>query len=529
MAAAKTDRGIPLSTLSTKFLHTNSTSHTGPFSAIAELIDNAYDPDAKEIWIDKTQIKKNECLTFRDNGSGVSRDLMHEMLSFGFSDKKAVNGKPPIGMYGNGFKCGSMRLGKDAIILSKSKNGLCVGMLSQTYLEKIGAKHISVPIISIRKPEAKQIKWRENDRASLRDILAHSPFNTEEELLTELRAIEGPTGTKIIIWNLRSTSEGNTELDFTTANDIRILYDDIDTSDTSVPEIHSSLRAYCSILYLETSMRINIRGQMVATHNISEGLRYSNNLFTYKPDSVEQKIPITFGDNKSKEHYGLMMYYKNRLIKAYHRVGCQLRAKHKIGIGVIGVIECNYLKPTHNKQDFEDDKPYRNTIKALAAKLQDYSGNKRKNSSANVEDTDDSDEMAYNDHRLQETSTPNTPQTSGEGTSGTKRPRRNCDRGESETDRVLRSSAAENVEISREELLVAKGRLTQEKQDLAKQIDELSAQVEKWKKETCTCKQYRASLKREVNNGIDALRNKVQTLGKDIRTHPPGPTSQQHH
>ena len=65
-----------------------------------------------------------------------------------------MNGKHPIGMYGNGFKSGSMRLGRDAIVLSKSKNGLCVGMLSQTYLEKIGGKHIGVPIISFNKQEA---------------------------------------------------------------------------------------------------------------------------------------------------------------------------------------------------------------------------------------------------------------------------------------------------------------------------------------------------------------------------------------
>ncbi|CAL8369157.1 unnamed protein product [Arctogadus glacialis] len=158
MAAAQMERGVPLSTLCPKYLHTNSTSHTWPFSAIAELIDNAYDPDvnAKQIWIDKTQIKDMECLTFMDNGNGLSSDKMLKMLSFGYSDKKAVNGKHPIGMYGNGFKSGSMRLGQDAIVLSKSKNDLCVGMLSQTYLKKIGAKQITVPIISIKKPEAKE-------------------------------------------------------------------------------------------------------------------------------------------------------------------------------------------------------------------------------------------------------------------------------------------------------------------------------------------------------------------------------------
>ncbi len=44
------------------------------------------------------------------------------------------------------------------------------------------------------------------DGASLRAILTHSLFNSEKELFAELRAISaaGPTGTRIIIWNLRT-------------------------------------------------------------------------------------------------------------------------------------------------------------------------------------------------------------------------------------------------------------------------------------------------------------------------------------
>lgn len=63
------------------FLHTNSTSHTWPFSAVAELIDNAYDPDvnAKQIWIDKTVINDCICLTFTDNGNGMTSDKLHKM------------------------------------------------------------------------------------------------------------------------------------------------------------------------------------------------------------------------------------------------------------------------------------------------------------------------------------------------------------------------------------------------------------------------------------------------------------------
>ncbi|CAL8390354.1 unnamed protein product [Gadus morhua 'NCC'] len=214
----------------------------------------------------------------------------------------------------------------------------------------------------------------EEHRASLKDILEHSPFNTAQELLTELIAIGGPTGTKIIIWNLRRTSEEITELDFTTENDIRIICDDLDTSD---PE--------------------------------------------------KKIIPIIFGDNKSKQHYGLMMYYNNRLIKAYHRVGCQLKARNRRSVGVIGVIECNHLTPTHNKQDFDNDDAYRNTIQNVASKLREYSLKRRNNPGDNepIEETDD--ERPDEDDQLQE--------TSGEGPSGTKRPRRNCDEGEPERDR----------------------------------------------------------------------------------------------
>ena len=45
-------------------------------------VDNAYDPDvdAKQIWIDKTQIKDKECLTFMDDGNGLNYHKMHRML-----------------------------------------------------------------------------------------------------------------------------------------------------------------------------------------------------------------------------------------------------------------------------------------------------------------------------------------------------------------------------------------------------------------------------------------------------------------
>lgn len=82
--------------------------------------------------------------------------LFLSISSFGYSDKTAVNGQKPIGMYGNGFKSGSMSLGKDAIVFSKSKRVLCVGLLSQTYLAEIGAQQIIVPIVCFERGPGNQ-------------------------------------------------------------------------------------------------------------------------------------------------------------------------------------------------------------------------------------------------------------------------------------------------------------------------------------------------------------------------------------
>ncbi|XP_036428173.1 MORC family CW-type zinc finger protein 3a [Colossoma macropomum] len=385
--AAQTDRGIPLSALCPKFLHTNSTSHTWPFSAVAELIDNAYDPDvkARQFWIDKTIIKGEDCLIFMDNGAGMEYDKMHKMLSFGFSDKQTINGHVPVGLYGNGFKSGSMRLGKDAIVFSKKAGTMCVGMLSQTYLQKIGAENVIVPIVRFKSvgqticPEPEHV-------ASLQDILRHSLFQTEDELHSELKAIDNcsasSTGTRIIIWSLRKTPLNTSEFDFEHDRyDIRIpaeVYEStkeqnkrLECGIQSAPESTCSLRAYCSILYLKPRMQIIIRGQKVKTQLISKSLAHIVK-DSYKPQFLSKHISITFGYNtKSKEQYGIMMYHKNRLIKAYERVGCQLKA-NSIGVGVIGVIVCDFLQPTHNKQDFDSTDEYRKTMYNVGVKLEEY-------------------------------------------------------------------------------------------------------------------------------------------------------------
>lgn len=70
------------------------------------------------------------------------------MSSFGFTEKGSGKAsQQAIGVYGNGFKSGSMRLGRDALIFTKNGGCMTVGMLSQTYLENIKAQAVIVPIV----------------------------------------------------------------------------------------------------------------------------------------------------------------------------------------------------------------------------------------------------------------------------------------------------------------------------------------------------------------------------------------------
>lgn len=69
------------------------------------------------------------------------------IYSFGFTDKVEKKSQCPIGVFGNGFKSGSMRLGKDTLVFTKNGCYLTVGLLSQSYLECIQAQAVIVPIV----------------------------------------------------------------------------------------------------------------------------------------------------------------------------------------------------------------------------------------------------------------------------------------------------------------------------------------------------------------------------------------------
>ncbi|CAG5121804.1 unnamed protein product, partial [Candidula unifasciata] len=98
-------------------------------------------------------------------------------------------------------------------------------------------------------------------------------------------------------------------------------------------------------------------------------------------------VKIIFGfacDSQRPEEsdYGMMLYHRNRLIKAFEKVGYQ-RQPNDLGVGVVGVAQVDFLQPIHNKQDFNKDEKFNSVMSAFANKLNDYWNEKKgSNSSA---------------------------------------------------------------------------------------------------------------------------------------------------
>jgi hypothetical protein len=116
-----------------------------------------------------------------------------------------------------------MRLGKDAMVFTRHRTGptMSVGLLSQTFLAKVGAQEVLIPMVSWDK----ETKERASDDAQRNiDLLVeHSPFGSEDNMKLILGRLEGSHGTIIVIYNLREQDDGQLELDFETdPHDIRL-------------------------------------------------------------------------------------------------------------------------------------------------------------------------------------------------------------------------------------------------------------------------------------------------------------------
>jgi len=303
------------------------------------------------------------------------------MLSFGYTEIEIVDNSR-IGRYGNGFKSGSIRIGKDVVVFTITKTTWCIGLLSQTFHEKEKMEDIYVPIVAIDK-ETKM--FEKCGREDLKVLLKYSPFASKADIIKEFEDIQAnyETGTRIIIFNLVKG-----QLDFNTDKTDIINCDsskkDPKKNSEKISQHLRSLRAYCSILYLQKNtsagyikrceMKIYLRNELV--HQKKTKLKRTNIVkYTHKRKAIS--VYITFGFVPlGKTDYGMKLYHKNRLIK-YQKVGCQTN-KYRSGKGVVGIVDVtDLLVPIHNKQDFDRTKIYRTVMKAFAAKLTKYWNSKK--------------------------------------------------------------------------------------------------------------------------------------------------------
>ncbi|XP_060967974.1 protein MICRORCHIDIA 6 isoform X4 [Cannabis sativa] len=292
------------------FLHSNATSHKWAFGAIAELLDNAIDEihnGATFVAVDKILNPRdgNPALLIQDDGGGMGPDTMRQCMSFGFTVKKS---KSAIGQYGNGFKTSTMRLGADVIVFSRHlNNGILtqsIGLLSYTFLRRTNCDRIVVPMVHYEYNTSTGmldfLHGKEHFMSNLLMLLQWSPYATESELLDQV---------------------------------------------------------YLSILYLRIpeSFKLILRGEVVEHHNIADDLKFPE-FILYEPHSsgiMEGQVITTIGFLKEAPDvsiHGFCVYHRNRLILPFWQV---LSYKHSKGRGVVGVLEANFIEPTHNKQDFE--------------------------------------------------------------------------------------------------------------------------------------------------------------------------------
>ncbi|KAK9674202.1 hypothetical protein RND81_12G218000 [Saponaria officinalis] len=360
-----------------KFLHSNATSHKWAFGAIAELLDNAMDETqngASFVIVDKISNPRDgsPALLFLDDGGGMGPEAIRRCMSFGFSDKES---KSAIGRYGNGFKTSTMRLGADVIVFSRHFGNRTftqsIGLLSYTYLSRNGLDRIVVPMVdyefSVSTDKFEPLKrfGQEHYRSNLSVILQWSPYSTEEELMKQFDDV-GSHGTKVIVYNLWLTDDGKLEFDFESdPEDIRLLTPEKSKKVNSkmlISEDHIgnqyrySLRVYTSILYLQipSNFTITLRGKAVEHHRIVHDLKYPE-FIMYRPQNggAKEELLTTIGFLKEAPHvylHGFNVYHKNRLILPFWHVVSYSDSR---GRGVVGILEANFVEPTHNKQDFE--------------------------------------------------------------------------------------------------------------------------------------------------------------------------------
>lgn len=141
-------------------------------TAIADIIDNSIDADAKEIKADMVWTSQNDYIRIEDDGFGMDEETLVQAMKIGSHNPLDQRGRKILGRFGMGLKTASFSIGKRLTVKSKTTEGMSFTRCWD--LDYIGETN----------------NW----------TLLMQPFNKEsEELLGE---ITGESGTIVLIENL---------------------------------------------------------------------------------------------------------------------------------------------------------------------------------------------------------------------------------------------------------------------------------------------------------------------------------------
>jgi len=412
--------------MDTDYLHTNSTTHSFLFGALAEFVDNSRDANAKNLNIYSE--KSDECtgdyiLNILDDGDGMSPKEAENVIVMGRSEKNLSGNAEMIGHYGNGLKAGSMRLAKDLIIFTIRDNVSTITLISRSFLKEKNIKDILVPIPSFNSktfepwfdPNSQSSREQHDDlmrkhKLEMEILLKYSPYHTRDELFKQFKKI-GSHGTLLILYNMVLMSNGEPELDVLSDPRDILTGDQYYFNDNTKPLETKSFREYLTILYSDPHMKIYLQQSKVRTRIFDHTLYYVRQYNSLQKSGANDKlqreelkrrqmnvsklqeefdskkrlaenikknlnaskvITFKFGVNINKRSQdGFFIFNSHRLILMYQKSNKHNNEEYN---GIVGIADVPYsiLEPTHNKQSFADEKETTKLTRAMMDYLEQY-------------------------------------------------------------------------------------------------------------------------------------------------------------
>jgi hypothetical protein len=121
--------------------------YKGPSAAVAELVDNAVEADAKNIKIELLSADQTDAVTLiriTDDGTGMTPEILQTALQFGGSSR--FNSRESLGRYGMGLPCSSLSLATRVDVwTSRGKGAIWWSYLDVTEISEKGLKAIPRP------------------------------------------------------------------------------------------------------------------------------------------------------------------------------------------------------------------------------------------------------------------------------------------------------------------------------------------------------------------------------------------------